>query len=125
MDLDVEHSNNFIKQGIKNLGPNVTEKAILRFSCAETAVTSIFDNLDKSVQRIARSGRHTHSSDDKDLQQLVMQGLEANIFTQHAQLSYKHFVDFKRDRLENFDTSSLFQWINLHKKNVVRGIKAR
>lgn len=125
LDLDVEHSNNFIKQGIKNLGPNVTEKAISRFSCAETTVTTILDNLDKSVQRIARSGKHARSSDDKDLQQLVKKGLEANIFTQHAQRSYKHFVDFKRDRLENFDTSSLFKWINLHKKNVVRGIKAR
>ena len=125
LDLDVEHSNNYIKQGIKNLGPNVTEKAISRFSCAETAVTTVLDNLDKSVQRVARSGRHAQSSDDKDLQQLVKKGLEANIFTQHAQRSYNHFVDFKRDRLGNFDTSSLFKWINLNKKNVVRGIKAR
>ena len=56
LDLDVEHSNNCIKQGIKNLGPNVTEKAISRFSCIETAVTNILDNLNKCVQRIARSG---------------------------------------------------------------------
>lgn len=125
LDLDVEHSNNFIKQGIKNLGPNVTEKAISRFSRAETATTTILDNLDKSVQRVRRSCRHTRSSESKDLQQLVKKGLEANIFTQHAQRSYKHFSDFKRDRLENFDTSNLFNWINIHKKNVVCGIKAR
>ena len=125
LDLDVEHSNNFIKQGIKNLGPNVTEKAISRFSRAETATTTILDNLDKCVQRVARSGRHATSSDSKDLQQLVKKGLEASMFTQHAQRSYKQFADFKRDRLENFDTSNFFNWINLHKKNVVRGIKAR
>ena len=28
LDEDTEHSNNFIKQGVKNLGPNVTEKAV-------------------------------------------------------------------------------------------------
>ena len=38
LDLDVEHNNNYIKQGIKNLGPNVTEKAISRFSCAESLI---------------------------------------------------------------------------------------
>jgi hypothetical protein len=53
LDLDVEHSNNFIKQGIKNPGPNVTGKAISRFSRAETATTTILDNLDKCVQRVA------------------------------------------------------------------------
>ena len=125
LDLDVEHSNNFIKQGIKNPGPNVTGKTISRFSRAETATTTILNNLDKCVQRVARSGRHATSSDSKDLQQLVKKGLEASMFTQHAQRSYKQFADFKRDRLEIFDTSNLFNWINLHKKNVVRDIKAR
>lgn len=37
LDLDVEHSNNFIKQAIKNLGPNVTEKAVCRISNSESA----------------------------------------------------------------------------------------
>ena len=32
LDEDTEHSNNYIKQGIKNLGPNVTEKAVQRLS---------------------------------------------------------------------------------------------
>ena len=125
LDLDVEHSNNFIKQGIKNLGPNVTEHAISHISRAETATTNILDNLDENVQRVARSGRHTRSSDDKDLQQLVKKALEVDIFTEHAQRSYKQFADIKRDRLENFDTSNLFKWINTHKNNLVRGIRAR
>ena len=28
LDKDMEHSNNFVKQGIRNLGPNLTESAI-------------------------------------------------------------------------------------------------
>ena len=30
LDLDVEHSNNYLKQAMKNLGPNLREKAVLR-----------------------------------------------------------------------------------------------
>ena len=72
-----------------------------------------------------KSGRHTQISDDKDLQQLVKKALEVDIFTEHAQRSYKQFFDIKRDRLENFDTSNMFKWINKHKNNIVRGIRAR
>ena len=32
LDEDSEHSNNFIKQGIRNLRPNFTEKAVQRLS---------------------------------------------------------------------------------------------
>ena len=39
--------------------------------------------------------------------------------------SYNHFCDFKRDRLEELDTSKLHQWINKHKKNMLKGIRAR
>ena len=46
LDEDTEHSNNFTKQGIKNLGPNVTKKAVSRLSKAESSSKSILVNLD-------------------------------------------------------------------------------
>lgn len=125
LDLDVEHSNNFIKQGIKNLGPNVTEKAILRISRAETATRTIMDNLDDNVQRFARSGRHSQSSTEKDLQELVKRVLEADVLTQKDERKYDHFVNFKRVRLQNLDMSEVFKWINKHKKNISLGVRAR
>ena len=36
-----------------------------------------------------------------------------------------HFLDFKRDRLEDLDVSDLYHWINKHKRNVVMGIMTR
>jgi hypothetical protein len=38
LDLEVEHSNNYVKQGIRNFGANVTESAVTRISSAEKAV---------------------------------------------------------------------------------------
>ncbi len=125
LDLDVEHSNNFVKQGIKNLGPNVTENAVSRISCAESATRAIVENLDENIRRLARSGRHGSSSEDKDLKELVKRAVEEDIFTQHEIRSYKEFPGLKRNRLEDFDASELLRWINMHKKNISLGIRAR
>ena len=38
---------------------------------------------------------------------------------------YVHFLDFKRDRLEDLDVSDLYHWNNRHKRNVVTGIRSR
>ena len=59
LDEDTEHSNNFTKQGIKNLGPNVTQKAVLRLSQAESSTRSILLNLDASIKRMTKSGQHS------------------------------------------------------------------
>lgn len=43
MVFDTKRSNNFVKQGIKNLGPNVTEKAVSRLAFAQSSI-----NLEQS-----------------------------------------------------------------------------
>ena len=52
LDEDSEHSNNFIKQGIRNLGPNVTEKAVQRLSYSENSTSMIIGNLDDTIKRL-------------------------------------------------------------------------
>ena len=58
LDLDVEHSNNFVKQAIKNLGPNISEKAVAGICKAETATRTIMDNTDASIGHAVASGSH-------------------------------------------------------------------
>ena len=41
LDEDTEHDNNAIKQGIRNLGPNVTENAVQRIIILCTTSNSI------------------------------------------------------------------------------------
>ena len=71
MDLEVEHSNKHVKQGIRNLGVNVTEPAITRIAKAERSVRGIVDNVDKSLHRAIRSGKPSINSSTADLDELV------------------------------------------------------
>ena len=125
IDEDTEHRNNFIKQGIRNLGPNVSENAVSRLSYSESPTASMLGNLDETIKRLIRSGKHSSGSLDRDLHELVKRAVEFDIFAQLEGRSYKHFNCIQRDRLENLNASSLYQWINKHKKNITWGIRAR
>lgn len=125
LDLDVEHSNNVVKQGIKNLGPNLTEKSISRICNAESATRTITEKLDAALQQLKKSGRHANVSTNKDVEVLIKRAVEADIFSQIDSRSYKHFSHFCRDELAHLDPSELFKWINNHKKNVYSSSKAR
>ena len=125
MDLEVEHSNNFDKQGIRNVGPNVTENAVARICNSEGGCRTITDKVDKSIQRSAGSNVHTHRSTARDLDELVKKAVDTNIFKRHDNRPYTHFINFERDPFKDVDMSAMFQWINKHKRNVVCGIRAR
>ena len=125
LDEATEHSNNFIKQCIRNLGPNVTEKAVSRISYSETSTTRILSNLDETIKRTVRSGRHSEGSTTRDLHELISRAVEFKVFTEIQGRSYKHYKNFQCDRLENLNASSLYQWISKHKKNITWCIRAR
>ena len=57
-DLEVEHSNNFNKQGYCNIGANLSEKAVSRICHAEKPVRNISGKVDRPLQRFIRSGNH-------------------------------------------------------------------
>lgn len=127
LDEDTEHSNNFTKQGIKNLGPNLTERAVQRLSHAEKSSRSILGKLDETIKRSTKSGQHSQGSAARDLDELVKRAVQFDIFSEIEGRTYKHFHDFQRDRLEsdNLKASSIYQWINKHKRYITWGIRAR
>ena len=102
---DMEHSNNFVKQGIRNLGPNLTQSAISRVCKAENATRSILDKLDGSLKRQTHSGKHPEGSPDKDIEELFKRAVDADVFTETDGRHYQTINDFKRDRLEDLDLS--------------------
>jgi hypothetical protein len=125
LDEATEHSNNFVKQGIKNLGPNLSERAISRICKAESATSSILENLDESVKRHTKSGKHSNPSKEKDMHELIKRAEDLDVFNETEGRSYSHFNGFKRDRLEDLNGTNLYRWINNHKKNIFNGIRAR
>ena len=80
--------------------------------------------IDQEIEKVSRSGRHTCSSTERNLQELVNRTVSTNVFTKQEGRHYKHFVNFKRDRLANLDFSSVFKWISDRKKSVQLGIRA-
>ena len=127
LDEDTEHSNNFTKQGIRNLGPNLTEGAVQRLSRAEKSSRSILGKLDETIKRSTKSGQHSQGSTARDLDELVKRAVQFDIFSETEGRTYKHFHDFQRDRLDsdNLKASSVYQWINKHKRYITWGIRAR
>ena len=125
LDEDTEHDNNATEQGIRNLGPNVTENAVERISYARSPTASILGNLDDSIKRQLLSGKHSHGSLERDLNELNKRAFEFKTFSEVEACSYKIFNGLQGDRLANLDVSSLHQWIKRHNKNITWGIRAR
>ena len=124
-DLEVEHSNNFNKQGYCNLGVNLSEKAVSRICHAEKPVRTISGKMDKLLQRFVRSGKHVQRFPVADMDVLLKKLNECEVFRYQDGRSYRHFKGFQRDPLANLDMSKMYTWINDHKKKLSSGIKAR
>ena len=116
LDLEVEHSNLLNKAAIRNLGANVTEKAVQRISCSEGGTANMTASVDESLNRLIGSGRHTSSSTDRDLGELIKRAVLTKVFTEVSNRQYQHFKGFERDPFKNLDMSALYNWINQHKK---------
>lgn len=125
LDLEVEHSNLFNKAAIRNLGANVTEKAVQRISFSEGGTANMTASVDESLNRLIGPGRHTSSSTERDLGELIKRAVLSQVFTEVPNRQYQHFKGFERDPFKNLNMSALFNWLNQHKKNVLPGNKAR
>ena len=71
LDLNVEHSNNYIKQAVKNVRPNLTDKAVNCICYPEKGVKSLLAQIDESIERISGSEEHACCSVQQDLDRLL------------------------------------------------------
>lgn len=128
LDLDTEHSNNYLKQAVKNLGPNLTERSVTRICHAEKGTRSILQSLDRNLKLISNSGNHASVSLERDLSQLVKRLVEVQAFEfqqRKEEDRYSCFSNFIQDPLQDLELSDVYTWINTHKKYVDTGMKAR
>ena len=99
-------------------------KAFIAHGVPSQIANAIMKNP-KSLKRHAKSGKHSEPCKEKDLYELIKRAEEMNVFQEKAGRSYNHFCNFKRDRLEELDSSKFYYWINDDKKKLHRGIRAR
>ena len=106
LDLEVEHSNLFNKAAIRNLGANVTEKAVQRISFSEGGTANITAGVEESLNRLIGSGRHTSSSTDRDLGELIKRAVLTKVFTEVPNRQYQHFQEFGHVCIVQLDKST-------------------
>ena len=99
-------------------------KAFIAHGVPSQIANAIMKNP-KSLKRHTKSGKHSEPCKEKDLHELIKRAEGMNVFQEKAGRSYNHFCNFKRDRLEELDSSKFYYWINDDKKKLHRGIRAR
>ena len=60
LDLDLEHDNRILKEQVKKLGRNLTEKAVSRICKCQFVNKKMLDNFDACIKKMKKkSGKHT------------------------------------------------------------------
>jgi len=79
-DLHMEHVNRMVKIAIEGLGANKTTKAIAKAAKAIGVLSEITESFDLKVGINAPSDKHSSRQMTEDLQKIVKQLLECDVF---------------------------------------------
>ena len=123
--LDLEHDNNYIKEGNKKMGRNLTTTAVTRNCHCCKVAREIIEQYDLECKIRKRSGKHVQKSDGEDLRILVNLLLSEGALIETPGREYNHYAAFQRSQTSEIDMSSLFKWIDNHKKYILFNRRAR
>lgn len=126
LDLSLEFVNRLLKEVVRKLGPNATNtNAVDRYCKAVNITKPVLDNFDRQCSITSRSGKHSHTSVITDLQKVLQELVEQQAFKWTPGRRYYHYSNCKSSILQDFNLQNMFNWIDQHKKNIVKGKKAR
>ena len=119
MDLALEHDNHLLKDMIRGLGANISEASVRRIFMSFFIIKAFLEHLDLEMSIKKSSGAHCKKSVKQDLKKVVQTLHEQNVFEKQAtREAMSSFPDCPRDYLQLLDATTLFSWINDHKRNV-------
>ena len=125
LDLLLEFFNGLLKDAVKKLGPNASQKSIDRICKTITITKELMDRFDTELHILRRSGRHVAKSGDEDLKKIVQDLLQHKALQYTPGRAYQHFHDMKSSFLSNFDIQDMHRWIDNHKKYIEVKRRAR
>ena len=125
IDLEVEHDNNSVKEGIRKLGPNLTRSAVTRTARMLPVATGVVHNVSQECSLMKRSGKHFVATTRKDLLKLVSLLMQADALRETPGRHYKHFKQFPRSAMHGLQMGKMCKWINKHKYGLQIGRKAQ
>ena len=88
-DLHMEHLNRVLKDGIKGLGANKTERAITRLGKCIDSIDQVLTNYDEYHHIHHTSDHHTVTSPEKDIELVLSELLKVRPFAYNKGRSHK------------------------------------
>ena len=113
-DEHQEHLNRVCKDSISHLGANKTKESIKRVGKCVGMISKVTENLDKQLCVAKTSGKHTISSSKKDMDIIVNELVESEIFT--SKNGRKHSICTKRSIYDKISKLQIRDWVKKHTK---------
>ena len=58
LDLDLEHDNKMVKEAVKKLNGNITEKSVNKIVKSQAIARGMLESFDRTMHIVRRSGKH-------------------------------------------------------------------
>ena len=118
IDLLQENRNADLKELIRMMGANKTEKAIGRMSKAVGGVRKIVDVFDDQASVRRKSSAHSHRSSSRDESKISSDLHKLKPFSFAGGRSHTSFVGISSDPLEDLNEESFCEWLKRHQRNI-------
>ena len=120
IDLLQENLNREVKKGIKGMGANKTPKAIERLSRAAGGTMKIVEAVDSALGIKVKSSEHSHKTSIKDENIIISDLVGLKPFDYIESREHDGFPDASSDTLHTLDYTAFYEWLNRHKKNLLK-----
>ena len=114
--LDLEHDNKMVKEAVKKLNGNITEKSVNKIVKSEAIARGMLESFDRTMHIMRRSGKHLVRSDEKDFNKISK--LEEESLIKKENRMYTHYNGCNSSLLSTLDLHKMHGWINEHKKKI-------
>ena len=117
LDLRLEHLNKLLKDMLRCLGVNITEKSVERCSKALKSIEEILCSIDMELRVKKPKGQHIIAKKDKDFKILVKEiSKRGELFAHNPdpKRKYQEFPDFDSNILNHLDFRRVNSWISQH-----------
>ena len=123
IDLLQENRNKDLKNLIKEMGPNKTDKAIYRASRAVGGIQHIVENLNvQTSSNKQSSGSHTHKASVPDELKILKDLRELRPFLIQPGRAHSSFPSISTNPLKSINTKEFKTWLKRHKKYLLHNI---
>ena len=120
-DLYMEHLNRVVKEALKGLGANKTEKAMVYVGKAVGALDSVQKNYDHDNCINEGSGSHRAASFSKELRKVVKVLLNEKALQLIPNRTHKSFEGIVSNPMSHIDFENLLNWMYLHLNLLIHG----